>query len=109
MKVRAKFVSENGKEGRVVGYFGNRRIREGQVFEIVPLKDKEGKIISPEQQFSKKWMERLDGARKTVQPKLEETSGEPDGFAGDPTQPGSESIPTAESIAANSGSNSDVI
>ena len=60
MRVRAKSVSENGKENRVVGYFGDRRIREGQIFTLVPRKRKDGTIESVEQQFSKNWMEQVD-------------------------------------------------
>lgn len=80
MKVRARLVSEDGKEGRVVGYYGNRRIREGEVFEIVTIKgkDREGNIVTrkPEDQFSKKWMERID--QKIIKKVTVEETPEPD-------------------------------
>lgn len=60
MRVRAKFVSEKGREGRVVGYYGDKRVREGQIFTLVPLKRKDGTILSVQQQFSKNWMEQVD-------------------------------------------------
>lgn len=60
MRVRAKFVSDKGREGRVVGYYGEKRIREGEIFTLVPRKMVDGKILSAEQQFSKKWMEEVD-------------------------------------------------
>ena len=51
MKVRAICVSEKGIEKRVVGYYGHKRRREGEVFSLVPQKRKDGTIITPEQQF----------------------------------------------------------
>ena len=60
MRVRAKLISEGGKEGRVVGYYGDKRIKEGQIFTLVPRKRKDGSIESVEQQFSKAWMEQVD-------------------------------------------------
>lgn len=64
MKVRAKLISDGGKEGRVVGYYGNRRIKEGEVFDLVTVKgkDRNGNIVTrkPEDQFSPKWMEKID-------------------------------------------------
>lgn len=60
MRVRAKFVSEGGKEGRVVGYYGDKRVREGQIFVLQPRKRKDGSVESIQQQFSKKWMEQVD-------------------------------------------------
>lgn len=74
MKVRAKLISENGKENRVVGYYGHRRIREGEVFELVTQKglDRFGnKVVrTPEQQFSSRWMERWEetGGGKEPEP-----------------------------------------
>lgn len=111
MKVRAKFVSENGREKRVVGYFGDIRIREGQIFEILPKEDKNGNIISAEKQFSKKWMERLDAVKAPAPEKtlVKKQDGEPEGFDSENSQPGSEQAPSAEGAAVNSGSNSDVI
>lgn len=57
MRVRAKCVSKNGVEKRVMGYYGHQRIREGEMFDLVPYTGQDGKIVSAEKQFSKKWME----------------------------------------------------
>lgn len=71
MKVRAT----------AIGYFGNRRIKPGQVFEIKELKVKK-QIIDPktkvkgekvititaEEQFSDNWMEKLDKNEAKVTP-----------------------------------------
>lgn len=61
MKVKAI-----GDSNYVVGYYGNRRIHGGQVFYLKPRKhtnrlDREnfGKVISVEEQFSEKWMEKM--------------------------------------------------
>lgn len=63
MKVRAKRL----------GYYGHRRRREGDTFDLEPIKkerkdSKTGRtkevIIAPEQQFSERWMERLGPAPK---------------------------------------------
>jgi hypothetical protein len=51
-----------------LGYYGHKRRKEGQEFVLEPIKrlrkDKDGNmreiVISPEQQFSARWMERLD-------------------------------------------------
>lgn len=40
-----------------LGYYEHMRRREGDVFELVVKKDKNGKVISPMEQFSKRWME----------------------------------------------------
>ena len=58
MRVRAKSM----------GYIYNVRKREGEVFDLVPVKGykKNGDVLgepvvySPEQQFSDKWMEKVD-------------------------------------------------
>lgn len=45
-----------------LGYFNNRRVREGEVFVIADdKKDKAGKVISA---FSKNWMKKLDDDSK---------------------------------------------
>lgn len=52
-----------------VGYIYHRRRREGEVFELKTIKghkqDKDGRLkpieITPEQQFSARWMEVVDG------------------------------------------------
>ena len=51
-----------------LGYYGHKRRKEGQEFVLEPIKrlrkDKDGNmreiVITPEQQFSARWMERLD-------------------------------------------------
>lgn len=39
-----------------LGYYQHKRRREGDVFELESVKGKDGEIISPEKQFSDKWM-----------------------------------------------------
>lgn len=57
----------------MTGYYDHKRIREGQVFELKPLKTKDGKTIDVEKQFSKVWMERLDVENKKPKAKGEES------------------------------------
>lgn len=52
-----------------LGYYDHKRIREGQTFELKPLKDVKGNIISAEKQFSENWMLSLDAKKPTVQAK----------------------------------------
>lgn len=51
-----------------LGYYLHKRRREGETFDLVEIKglDKDNNpiVISPEQQFSKKWMKALDEAPK---------------------------------------------
>ena len=56
-----------------MGYFGHKRIREGEVFELKPIKVKEKdrktkkiteRLITPEEQFSEIWMEKFNGKAK---------------------------------------------
>jgi hypothetical protein len=51
-----------------LGYYQHKRRREGEIFDLVEIKgvDKEKNpiTISPEAQFSKKWMKALDDAPK---------------------------------------------
>jgi len=70
MKVRAKLITEEG-EDRVVGYYGNRKIREGKIFELKPYKKSDGKTVSAEEQFSKNWMEKVSPIEKKVEPIIE--------------------------------------
>jgi hypothetical protein len=45
-----------------IGYYGHRRRREGEVFDLAPrkiLKDGKEVVLSPEQQFSNSWMEKV--------------------------------------------------
>jgi hypothetical protein len=47
-----------------IGYYGEKRRLEGEVFTLVPVKakDEDGKQVevSPEDQFSEKWMEKTE-------------------------------------------------
>lgn len=54
MKVRAKRL----------GYYDLRRRREGDEFTLKPRKTRKGKVVTPEQQFSGKWMELVDPKAK---------------------------------------------
>jgi hypothetical protein len=65
-----------------LGYYGHKRRREGQEFVLEPIKrlrkQKDGSmreiVISAEQQFSNKWMERLDQPAAPVEKKDPETA-----------------------------------
>jgi hypothetical protein len=63
-----------------LGYYGHKRRREGQEFVLEPIKRlrkdvKTGEMreitISAEQQFSKRWMEKVDVPTPTVKPAKE--------------------------------------
>lgn len=41
------------------GYYGEKRRYEGDVFDLVPIKLKDGSVVAPEKQLSD-WMERID-------------------------------------------------
>lgn len=41
------------------GYYQHVRRREGDVFLLIPVRTSAGKVVSAEEQFSKKWMERV--------------------------------------------------
>lgn len=43
-----------------LGYQDNRRRYPGDVFVLTPITKRDGTIITPEQQFSKRWMEKVD-------------------------------------------------
>ena len=45
-----------------LGIYGLERKKPGSVFELVPVKLKNGKFKSPDQQFSAKWMEKVEVA-----------------------------------------------
>lgn len=61
-----------------MGYYGHKRIREGEVFELQPMKFKKNdkiEIVPVEKQFSKAWMEAVDsGEGKKPKGKAEELS-----------------------------------
>lgn len=69
IKVRA--ITLQG-EGRVVGYYNNRRIREGELF-----------MIRSEKDFSKKWMERVVGPPAPVVTEKSDADLEAELTAGD--------------------------
>jgi hypothetical protein len=81
MKVRAKDTGE-----KYSGYYGHRRRKPGEVFELEPIKrlrkdNKTGLMreitITEEQQFSDRWMERIDGpAPAPKKEKKEPVAGE---------------------------------
>ena len=61
-----------------MGYYDNKRRREGEVFELRAMsglfKDKDGKLVKgvkqPEELFSEKWMEKVeDEEREEMAPK----------------------------------------
>ncbi len=74
MRVRAK----------ELGYYGHKRRHPGQEFILEPIKrvrsDKDGKpreiTISPEQQFSDRWMERVDAPSAQTKPIKEKKQAE---------------------------------
>ena len=71
MKVRAT----------ALGYYGHKRRREGQEFELEPIKrlrkQKDGSMkeitISADQQFSTRWMEKVDVPTPAVTSKPKKT------------------------------------
>ena len=64
-----------------MGYYNNQRKRTDEEFDLVPIKRKiNGKdvVITPEQQFSKEWMEKVEKDKpKTISPE-KSTQTEPD-------------------------------
>ena len=44
------------------GYYGHAKRKPDSIFELKPYKDSQGKIVSTEQQFSSRWMEKVDDA-----------------------------------------------
>jgi hypothetical protein len=69
-----------------LGYYGHKRRQPGAEFVLEPLKRirKDAKtglmkeiLITPEQQFSSRWMERVDGEapKKTKEPKETQQEG----------------------------------
>lgn len=58
-------------QATALGYYGDKRIREGQVFELIErtIGDKEKRrTITVDQQFSDKWMKKVD-QDASVQPR----------------------------------------
>jgi hypothetical protein len=60
MRVRAKAIPNQ----KYSGYYDHKRRVAGEIFTLVPIKKagKDGKliIIAPENQFSSRWMEKVD-------------------------------------------------
>ena len=50
------------------GYYGHKRRREGEVFDLNPVKNKKGTVIPAEAQFSDVWMEKVDASTKSKKP-----------------------------------------
>ena len=81
MKVRARAVTGQ----KYSGYYDHKRRVAGEIFTLVPItkvaKDGRKIIISPENQFSDRWMERLDPKappviKTTEQPASDEIQGD---------------------------------
>ena len=81
MKVRAKAITGQ----KYSGYYDHRRRIAGEVFTLTPIKKigKDGRtiIISPENQFSDRWMEKVDPKAPAVavqseQPASDEIQGD---------------------------------
>lgn len=55
----------------MLGFMYNRRFREGDIFELRPVKGRDGKgqeiLVSAEKQFSRKWMEVVSPKVKVTQ------------------------------------------
>ena len=47
-----------------LGYYGHKRRKAGDIFELVPMKNRDGSVTSVEQQFSDVWMESLESSGK---------------------------------------------
>lgn len=52
------------------GYYGHKRRKAGEQFELTPLKNKDGSVTSVEQQFSSKWMEAVEDAPNRSRPNV---------------------------------------
>lgn len=59
-----------------LGYYGDKRRRPGEEFDLVPRIIR-GQEWPPEKQFSKNWMERVDGQPAKAAPVQESASEEP--------------------------------
>lgn len=46
------------------GFYGTKRRYPGDEFTLVATKDKNGKAVSAESQFSDKWMEKIEDTQK---------------------------------------------
>ena len=68
-----------------LGYYDLLRRKEGTEFDLVPIKGKvlQGQVLvsktfTPEEQFSKKWMEKVDATKgKPSRQPIEESNQEP--------------------------------
>lgn len=89
-----------------LGYHDHRRRRPGDVFVLRPIKAADGKIITPEQQFSKNWMKKVDPSTPEFsQPKPEIRPGNMDAVI--ESQPQHKSIEQHQAEAALAASKAD--
>ena len=76
MKVRAKAITGQ----KYSGYYDHKRRIAGEVFILAPIskigKDGRKIIISPENQFSDRWMERVDAKAPAAQKQIEQPASE---------------------------------
>lgn len=62
MRVRAKGASD----GKPAGFYGTALRYNGEEFDLVEREDGKGGKITVEKQFSKKWMVKVEPAKKSV-------------------------------------------
>ncbi len=60
MKVKAFRLNA---EGKPAGFYGTGLKYDGEAFDIVERKDRKDKKITCEQQFSEKWMKKVDSTK----------------------------------------------
>lgn len=83
-----------------LGYHDHRRRYAGDVFLLYPYK-KDGKVVTPEQQFSKNWMEKVDPSTPELsQPKARIGDGNPVDVANERNQPQHRTIAEIEAEVA---------
>lgn len=97
-----------------LGYYGNRRRREGDVFELIDLtgKDAEGNSIkiSAEKQFSSSWMKKVEKPSHHEEHDIVESEDEEQEVTSVRQKPSRQSKPRVQTlIDSNSISDSDVI
>ena len=57
MRVRVK---TTGLAPDFVGFYGSKRRRPGEEFTLTPVRDSKGKLITVEEQYSERWMDKLE-------------------------------------------------
>jgi len=65
MKVQA---FKANAEGKPAGFYGTGLKYDGEVFNILERKDRDGKKITCERQFSKKWMKKVKSGDTKASP-----------------------------------------